>query len=200
MQEEDIGVDLRILGLQSLDSFHYRVCLEVEVVDLLGLQNLDLQILLDLGVGPGVDLRILPGLWVGLGVDLQNLQDLEGGPHQSLEVRMGILQSLVESLDRGTMAETRQGIHPVHPIVVEGLWVAGVAGVAGVVWAVEVLVDLGNKVHNYCPRPYGPLWHWAQYKSLWYQVPNWVDFWASLQVSCNIHNFGMVYTFQIPLW
>ena len=96
MQEEDIGVDLRILDLQSLDSFHYRVCLEVEVVDLLDLQNLDLpglegdlRILPDLEVGPGVDLRILPGLGVGLGVDLQNLED---GPHRSLEVRMGILK------------------------------------------------------------------------------------------------------------
>ena len=100
MQEEDIGVDLRILDLQSLDSFHYRVCLEVEVVDLLDLQNLDLldlevgpgvvRILLDLEVGPGV-VQILPGLEVGLEVD-QNLQDLEGGPHRSLEVRMGILK------------------------------------------------------------------------------------------------------------
>ena len=99
MQEEDIGVDLRILDLQSLDSFHYRVCLEVDVVDLLDLQNLDLpglegdlRILPDLEVGPGVDLRILPGLGVDLEVDLQNLEDLEDGPHRSLEVRMGILK------------------------------------------------------------------------------------------------------------
>ena len=119
---------------------------------------------------------------------------------------MTYLQSLVESLDRGTMAGTRQGIHPVHPIVVEGVWVVRVAGVVEVVEVVRVLgelvfvVDLGNKVHNYCPHPYGPLWHWAQYKNLWYQVPNWADLWASLQASCNIHNFGMEYTVQRPLW
>jgi len=109
---------------------------------------------------------------------------------------MGILQSLVESLDRGTMVETRQGIHPVHPIDVEGMRVVRVAGFVEVLEVLGVLgelvfVDLGNKVHNDCPRPYGPLWHWAQYKNLWYQVPNWADFWASLQASCNIHNFGM---------
>ena len=99
MQEEGIGVDLRILGLdQSLDSFHCRVFLEVKVVeadlqilDLPGLEG-DLRILPGLEVGPGVDLRILPGLGVGLGVDLQNLEDLEDGPHRSLEVRMGILK------------------------------------------------------------------------------------------------------------
>ena len=92
MLEEDIGVDLRILGLQSLDSFHCRVCLEGEVVDLLDLQILDLRILLDLEVAPGVDLRILLGLEVGPGVDLQNLEDPEDDPHRSLEVRMGILE------------------------------------------------------------------------------------------------------------